>query len=131
LGLKWATIAFHRVLPANPKMQLTVAEYIRKYESLGFVSLQTFLLTHFSSTRSLFAALFGNIVGALIVALPAAYFYLHDYDAGGLVTAENGHGGATMLTEADVSSNVSTQSGDKRPDTMVEHSRNAYSSGSR
>ncbi|KAJ3516431.1 hypothetical protein NLJ89_g1132 [Agrocybe chaxingu] len=48
---------------------LTVAEYIRK---------------------SLFAALFGNIVGAQFVALPAVYWYLRDYDAGGLRAAEIG-----------------------------------------
>ncbi|KAH0589020.1 hypothetical protein H2248_004796 [Termitomyces sp. 'cryptogamus'] len=48
---------------------LTVAAYIRK---------------------SLIAAFLGNVVGALIVALPATYFYLLDYDAGGLRAAENG-----------------------------------------
>ncbi|KAL0956521.1 hypothetical protein HGRIS_002662 [Hohenbuehelia grisea] len=48
---------------------LTVAEYIRK---------------------SLIAAYLGNIVGALLVALPATYFFLGDYEAGGLRTAEDG-----------------------------------------
>ncbi|KAF7361814.1 Formate/nitrite transporter [Mycena venus] len=48
---------------------LTVAEYIRK---------------------SLIASYLGNIVGALLVALPATYFYLWDYDAGGLRNAEAG-----------------------------------------
>ncbi|KAJ7096228.1 putative formate/nitrite transporter [Mycena epipterygia] len=48
---------------------LTVAGYIRK---------------------SLIAAFLGNIVGALFVALPATYFYLWDYDAGGLRGAEAG-----------------------------------------
>jgi len=50
---------------------LTVAEYIRK---------------------SLIASYLGNIVGALIVALPATYYYLGDYHAGGLRTAEDGEG---------------------------------------
>ncbi|KAM5543107.1 hypothetical protein V8D89_002981 [Ganoderma adspersum] len=48
---------------------LTVAEYIRK---------------------SLIAAYLGNIVGALLVALPALYFYAPDYRAGGLLAAEAG-----------------------------------------
>ncbi|THV02340.1 putative formate/nitrite transporter [Dendrothele bispora CBS 962.96] len=48
---------------------LTVAEYIRK---------------------SLIASYLGNIIGALFVALPATYFYLGDYDVGGLRRAENG-----------------------------------------
>lgn len=48
---------------------LTVAGYIRK---------------------SFIAAYIGNIVGAQLVALPAVYFYLGDYNAGGLVQAEVG-----------------------------------------
>jgi formate/nitrite transporter len=48
---------------------LTTAEYIRK---------------------SFIASYLGNIVGALLVALPAVYFYLGDYNAGGLVKAEAG-----------------------------------------
>ncbi|PBK91567.1 putative formate/nitrite transporter [Armillaria gallica] len=48
---------------------LTAAEYIRK---------------------SLIAAYLGNMVGALLVGLPATYFYLKDYDAGGLRAAEKG-----------------------------------------
>ncbi|KAI9453162.1 Formate/nitrite transporter [Lactarius psammicola] len=48
---------------------LTTAEYIRK---------------------SFIAAYLGNIVGALLVALPAVYFYLGDYNASGLVQAEAG-----------------------------------------
>jgi formate/nitrite transporter len=48
---------------------LTVAGYIRK---------------------SLIAAYLGNIVGALLVALPATYFYLWDYDVSGLRSAEAG-----------------------------------------
>lgn len=48
---------------------LTIANYIRK---------------------SLFAALFGNIVGALFIALPATYMYLSDYGAGGYRKAEDG-----------------------------------------
>jgi formate/nitrite transporter len=48
---------------------LTVAYYIRK---------------------SFIASYLGNIVGALLVALPALYFYLGDYNADGLRTAEKG-----------------------------------------
>jgi len=48
---------------------LTVNEYIRK---------------------SLIAAFLGNVVGALIVALPATYYYLWDFHAGGMRAAENG-----------------------------------------
>ncbi|EJF57741.1 Formate/nitrite transporter [Dichomitus squalens] len=48
---------------------LTAAEYIRK---------------------SLIAAYLGNIIGALLVALPALYFYAPDYRAGGLRDAEAG-----------------------------------------
>ncbi|PFH51559.1 hypothetical protein AMATHDRAFT_74908 [Amanita thiersii Skay4041] len=48
---------------------LTAAQYIRK---------------------SLFAALFGNIVGALLVALPAVYFYLIDWNGRGLRALEQG-----------------------------------------
>jgi len=48
---------------------LTVNEYIRK---------------------SLIAAFLGNVVGALLVALPASYYYLWDYHAGGLRAAEGG-----------------------------------------
>jgi len=48
---------------------LTTAEYIKK---------------------SFIAAYLGNVVGALFIALPAVYFYLGDYDAGGLVQAEEG-----------------------------------------
>jgi hypothetical protein len=32
----------------------------------------------------------GNIVGALLVGLPAVYFYLSDYDVAGLRNAEAG-----------------------------------------
>ncbi|KAF8070529.1 Formate/nitrite transporter [Lyophyllum atratum] len=48
---------------------LTVNEYIRK---------------------SVTAAFLGNAVGALFVALPASYYYLWDYHAGGLRAAEGG-----------------------------------------
>lgn len=40
--------------------------------------------------RSFIASYLGNIVGAQLVALPAVYFYLSDYNAGGLVQAEAG-----------------------------------------
>lgn len=41
-------------------------------------------------SRSLIAAYLGNIVGALLVALPALYFYAPDYRASGLLAAEAG-----------------------------------------
>ncbi|KIJ50507.1 hypothetical protein M422DRAFT_27178 [Sphaerobolus stellatus SS14] len=40
--------------------------------------------------KSLFAAFFGNIIGALFVALPFTYFYLSDYSGGGLRGVEEG-----------------------------------------
>jgi formate/nitrite transporter FocA (FNT family) len=42
--------------------------------------------------RSFIASYLGNIIGALLVALPAVYFYLGDYNAGGLMKAERGEG---------------------------------------
>ncbi|KAH8828090.1 Formate/nitrite transporter [Flagelloscypha sp. PMI_526] len=41
-------------------------------------------------SKSLFASFFGNIVGALFVGVPAAYYLLPDYGAGGLEAAEAG-----------------------------------------
>ncbi|CCM00843.1 uncharacterized protein FIBRA_02885 [Fibroporia radiculosa] len=64
---------------------LTVAEYIRK---------------------SLIASYLGNIVGALIVALPATYLWLGDYHAGGLREVEEGetlNGGARLNGDGDSS----------------------------
>ncbi|KAI0717214.1 Formate/nitrite transporter [Cerioporus squamosus] len=75
--------------------KLTVAEYIRKYvhhdpspyDEASLTILFVFLiLLH----RSLIAAYLGNIVGALLVGLPALYFYAPDYKAGGLREAEAG-----------------------------------------
>jgi formate/nitrite transporter FocA (FNT family) len=43
--------------------------------------------------RSFIASYLGNIIGALLVALPAVYFYLSDYNADGLVEAEAGEMG--------------------------------------
>ncbi|TFK87012.1 Formate/nitrite transporter [Polyporus arcularius HHB13444] len=63
--------------------ELTVAEYIRK---------------------SLIAAYLGNIVGALLVGLPALYFYAPDWKAGGLRDAEAGE--AINESEGGTSSNV-------------------------
>jgi len=40
--------------------------------------------------KSLIASFLGNVVGALFVAGPAVYFYLWDYDVGGLRDAESG-----------------------------------------
>ncbi|KAF4598529.1 hypothetical protein EYR38_006933 [Pleurotus pulmonarius] len=48
--------------------------------------------------KSLIAAYLGNIVGALLVALPATYFYLRDYEAGGLRNAESGEAFNEMPT---------------------------------
>jgi hypothetical protein len=42
------------------------------------------------STRSLIASFLGNVVGALMVGLPATYYYLRDHHVGGLHEAENG-----------------------------------------
>ncbi|RDB25268.1 putative formate transporter [Hypsizygus marmoreus] len=61
--------------------ELTVNEYIRK---------------------SLIASFLGNIVGALMVALPATYLYLRDYHAGGLRAAEDGQ----MFQESNDSMNA-------------------------
>ncbi|RDX50015.1 Formate/nitrite transporter [Lentinus brumalis] len=63
--------------------ELTVAEYIRK---------------------SLIAAYLGNIVGALLVGLPALYFYAPDWKAGGLRDAEAGE--VINESEGGTSSNV-------------------------
>jgi len=46
------------------------------------------LTTGYYIKKSLIAAYIGNIIGALLVALPAVYFYLGDWKAGGLVDAE-------------------------------------------
>ncbi|CAL1707771.1 unnamed protein product [Somion occarium] len=69
---------------------LTVGEYIRK---------------------SLFASLFGNIVGALCVALPAVYWYLPDYkyedtELRGLETGEGANQGAGSTGTGSGSSDV-------------------------
>ncbi|KAJ3570268.1 hypothetical protein NP233_g4517 [Leucocoprinus birnbaumii] len=41
-------------------------------------------------SKSMFASLFGNIIGALFIGMPATYMYLSDYGAGGYRNAENG-----------------------------------------
>ncbi|THH21326.1 hypothetical protein EW146_g214 [Bondarzewia mesenterica] len=71
---------------------LTTAQYIRKsvYAHLTVTQLADLFTYHCFPRRSLIAAYLGNIVGALFVALPAVYFYLHDYRADGLVEAEAG-----------------------------------------
>ncbi|GJJ10851.1 hypothetical protein Clacol_005079 [Clathrus columnatus] len=60
-----------------PLTTLTTAEYIKK---------------------SLFAAFFGNIVGALLLALPFTYFYLSDYQEGNLNGLEEGTGSGSQFT---------------------------------
>jgi len=71
---------------------LTVAEYIRK---------------------SLIASYIGNIIGALLVAGPYTYFYLRDYNAGGLRGVEEGEGlnevGLTGAAAAGKDSNSMTK----------------------
>jgi hypothetical protein len=52
-------------------LQLSVVHYIRK---------------------SLIAAWLGNLVGALLVAVPALYFYLHEEDDRGIQGVEEGEG---------------------------------------
>ncbi|PCH43954.1 Formate/nitrite transporter [Wolfiporia cocos MD-104 SS10] len=69
---------------------LTVAEYIRK---------------------SLIASYLGDIVGALIVALPATYFYLGDYNASGLRGVEEGEG---FNDARDTSSSTASGNGKER-----------------
>lgn len=60
--------------------ELTTAEYIRK---------------------SLFASLFGNITGALIVGIPFTYFWLQDYTPGGaLARAEAGVAGGSVRSDS-------------------------------
>jgi len=41
--------------------------------------------------KSLIASLIGNIIGGLFVGMPAVYFYLGDWHAGGLRDAEEAH----------------------------------------
>jgi len=61
--------------------------------------------------RSLFAALFGNIVGALFVALPAIYMHLGDYD----VTASLNRSEEGRLSERQsIGSSMSDHGGAKR-----------------
>ncbi|KAF9465008.1 Formate/nitrite transporter [Collybia nuda] len=69
--------------------ELTVAEYVRK---------------------SFFASFFGNIIGALLIGLPATYFYLRDYHAGGLRAAEEASTPAKAIeTHHDKPSTVSLE----------------------
>ncbi|KAG1716399.1 hypothetical protein ID866_751 [Astraeus odoratus] len=52
------------------------------------IMLHADLTTAYYIKKSLIASYLGNIVGALIVGLPAIYFYQGDYKAGGLVEIE-------------------------------------------
>jgi len=61
--------------------------------------------------KSLFAAFFGNIVGALFVALPFTYFYLSDYHAGGLRGVEEGEGLNPIVQGASPSSSLADGKG--------------------
>jgi len=56
------------------------------------IMLKSDLTTDEYIKKSLFAAFFGNIVGALFVAVPFTYFYLSDYRADGLEDVEEGEG---------------------------------------
>ncbi|KAI0958186.1 hypothetical protein AcV7_004072 [Taiwanofungus camphoratus] len=75
---------------------LTVAEYIRK---------------------SLIASYLGNVVGALLVALPACYFFLGDYCAGGLRGVEEG-GGEAGEGGGGVGEGRDGSGGKERPETF-------------
>ncbi|KAI6121459.1 putative formate/nitrite transporter [Pisolithus sp. B1] len=54
------------------------------------IMLHADLTTAYYIKKSLIASYLGNIVGGLLVGLPAVYFYLGDYKAGGLSNAEEG-----------------------------------------
>lgn len=50
--------------------------------------------------RSLIASWIGNLVGACLVGLPAVYFYLSDWEAGGLLNAEEARGEKSSHTSS-------------------------------
>jgi len=52
------------------------------------IMLHADLTTDYYIKKSLIASYIGNIIGGLLVGLPAVYFYLGDWKAGGLVDAE-------------------------------------------
>ncbi|KAG9316376.1 putative formate/nitrite transporter [Chiua virens] len=52
------------------------------------IMLHSELTTDYYIKKSLIASYLGNIVGGLLVGLPAVYFYLGDWEAGGLRAAE-------------------------------------------
>ncbi|KAG8213708.1 putative formate/nitrite transporter [Butyriboletus roseoflavus] len=56
------------------------------------IMLNANLTTDYYIKKSLIAAYVGNLVGGLLVGLPAVYFYLGDWKAGGLRDAEEAQG---------------------------------------
>ena len=77
-----------RIAADNSGVHQEVREVAPLLVSVGHATDRVETLDYFC--RSLIAAYLGNIVGALLVALPALYFFAPDYRAGGLRDAEAG-----------------------------------------